>query len=106
MIDFVGARAVPLPIREELDFRSTSTTGVSDHAANEVPDLSTAPPTRPVACLPVRIWRPSLRWRCSTIFVVADEIYSEIIYDGDHHSIATFPGMPERTAMVDGFSKT
>jgi aspartate aminotransferase len=40
------------------------------------------------------------------LFVLADEIYSEIIYDGDHHSIATFPGLPERTAILDGFSKT
>ncbi len=40
------------------------------------------------------------------IFVLADEIYSRLIYDGEHHSIAGFPGMAERTIILDGFSKT
>ncbi|HYI23835.1 MAG TPA: aminotransferase class I/II-fold pyridoxal phosphate-dependent enzyme, partial [Thermomicrobiales bacterium] len=34
------------------------------------------------------------------------EIYAELIYDGEHTSIATFPGMAERTVILDGFSKT
>ncbi|MGH2347231.1 MAG: pyridoxal phosphate-dependent aminotransferase [Chloroflexota bacterium] len=40
------------------------------------------------------------------LFVLADEIYSRLIYDGEHHSIAGFPGMAERTIILDGFSKT
>ena len=39
-------------------------------------------------------------------FVLADEIYSEMIYEGEHKSIATYPGMKKRTILVDGFSKT
>lgn len=39
------------------------------------------------------------------IFVVSDEIYSELSYMGDHVSIASFPGMQERTILINGFSK-
>lgn len=39
------------------------------------------------------------------IFVVSDEIYSELSYMGDHVSIASFPGMKERTVLINGFSK-
>ncbi|MFP4136044.1 MAG: pyridoxal phosphate-dependent aminotransferase [Candidatus Acetothermia bacterium] len=39
-------------------------------------------------------------------FVLSDEIYSEMIYEGNHRSIASYPGMKERTILVDGFSKT
>jgi aspartate aminotransferase len=40
------------------------------------------------------------------LWVLSDEIYSEIIYEGVHKSILSLPGMKERTVMVDGFSKT
>lgn len=39
------------------------------------------------------------------LFVLSDEIYSELSYMGDHVSIASFPGMKERTILVNGFSK-
>ena len=39
------------------------------------------------------------------LFVLSDEIYSELSYKGEHISIASFPGMKERTILVNGFSK-
>ncbi len=39
------------------------------------------------------------------IFVLSDEIYSELTYSGDHCSIASLPGMQERTILINGFSK-
>lgn len=39
------------------------------------------------------------------LFVISDEIYSELSYQNDHVSIATLPGMRERTIMINGFSK-
>lgn len=39
------------------------------------------------------------------LWVLTDEIYSEMIYEGEFHSIASFPGMKERTIIIDGFSK-
>jgi len=40
------------------------------------------------------------------IYVMADEIYKDILYTGEHHTIAGFPGMAERTIILDGFSKS
>ncbi len=39
------------------------------------------------------------------IFVISDEIYAELTYNGGHVSIASFPGMKERTIVISGFSK-
>ena len=39
------------------------------------------------------------------IFVISDEIYSELSYAGEHVSIASIPGMRERTVVINGFSK-
>lgn len=39
------------------------------------------------------------------IFVISDEIYSELTYKGKHTSIASIPGMAERTIVINGFSK-
>jgi aspartate aminotransferase len=107
MIDFVGARAVPLPIREENDFRLdvgelesliTPRTRflIINSPANPTSGVLTRDDLEAIARLAV----------AHDLFVLADEIYSEIIYDGEHHSISVFPGMRERTAILDGFSKT
>ena len=40
------------------------------------------------------------------LVVLSDEIYSEILYEGEHQSPYPLPGMPERTILLDGFSKT
>jgi aminotransferase len=40
------------------------------------------------------------------IYVITDEIYAELTYDKQHVSIATFPGMKERTIVINGFSKS
>ncbi len=40
------------------------------------------------------------------LYVISDEIYSELTYAGNHVSIASFPGMRERTVVINGFSKS
>ncbi len=40
------------------------------------------------------------------LFVLSDEIYSELSYHGQHVSIASLPGMAERTVVINGFSKS
>lgn len=40
------------------------------------------------------------------LYVLSDEIYSELSYLGDHVSIASLPGMKERTILINGFSKS
>ncbi len=39
------------------------------------------------------------------LFILTDEIYAELSYKGEHHSIIEFPGMRERTVYINGFSK-
>lgn len=40
------------------------------------------------------------------LYVISDEIYSELTYGSEHVSIASFPGMRERTILINGFSKS
>jgi aspartate aminotransferase len=40
------------------------------------------------------------------VYVLADEIYKDIIYTGEHYSISSIPGMQERTIILDGMSKS
>ena len=40
------------------------------------------------------------------LYVMADEIYKDILYTGEHYSISSVPGMQERTIILDGFSKS
>jgi aspartate aminotransferase len=40
------------------------------------------------------------------LWVIADEIYARILFSGDYTSIRSLPGMPERTVIIDGFSKS
>jgi aspartate/methionine/tyrosine aminotransferase len=107
MIEFSGARGVPLPLREENGFQpdldelkrlvnrrtkvlvlnspNNPTGGVLSHEA-----------LREIAAIA----------RERDLWVLADEIYGELVYDGEHHSIAGEEGMAERTILLDGFSKT
>lgn len=39
------------------------------------------------------------------LYVISDEIYSELTYKTEHVSIASIPGMRERTIVINGFSK-
>ncbi len=107
MIDFVGARAIPLPIREENDFR-LDVSELESLLTPQAKFLIINSPANPTGGVLTKadlgaIARIAVE---HDLFVLADEIYSEIIYDGEHHSVATFPGMVERTAILDGFSKT
>jgi aspartate aminotransferase len=107
MIDFSGAKAVPIPLREEKEFRLDvdELAGLISERTKLLIINSPANPTggvfneddlKAIAELAVR----------HDLIVLSDEIYSELIYEGKHHSIATLPGMAERTVILDGFSKT
>lgn len=44
--------------------------------------------------------------RDKNIFILSDEIYSELIYDNEHNSIASYPGLREKTIVINGLSKS
>lgn len=108
VINFVGATAVPLPLKEEKEFRFgiedllklvTSRTRmlILNTPQNPTGGILTREDLKKIAELAVE----------RDLIVLSDEIYSRILYDGfQHTSITEFPGMVERTIILDGFSKT
>ncbi|MCH7858992.1 MAG: pyridoxal phosphate-dependent aminotransferase [Candidatus Marinimicrobia bacterium] len=107
VINWIGARAVPLPIREVNDFG----VDVDELAALITPRTtflilnSPANPTGGVITHDQLALIAELVNR-HHLMVLSDEIYSRIIYEGEHHSLLSFPGMQEHTILLDGFSKT
>ena len=107
MINFVGAHAVPIRLREELDFRLD---------VNELADLITDrtkliiinSPQNPTGGMltedDIRDIAAAIGDR--DIMVLSDEIYSRLIFEGKHHSIMSLDGWKDRTILLDGFSKT
>ena len=107
MINFTGAKAVPAPIREEKGFALD----VEELATLITPKtklLIINSPSNPTGGVLSRaeIARIAELAVEHDLIVLADEIYAEILFEGEHVSIATFPGMAERTIILDGFSKT
>jgi aspartate/methionine/tyrosine aminotransferase len=107
MIEFSGAKAVPLPLREEREFRLDvqELAGLITPRTRLLIINSPANPTGGVLGRAEIDAIADLAIRHDLI-VLADEIYSELLYDGEHVSIASLPGMAERTVILDGFSKT
>jgi aspartate/methionine/tyrosine aminotransferase len=107
MINFTGAKAVPAPIREEKGFALD----VEELATLITPKtklLIINSPSNPTGGVLSReeIARIAELAVENDLTVLADEIYAEILFEGEHVSIATMPGMAERTIILDGFSKT
>src|ERR671919_469210 len=105
---FVGAKPVPIPIRMEHDFRLD----VEELARLITPRtrlLIINSPANPTGGVLTRadLQRIAELAQEHDLWVMTDEIYGRILYDGEEHvSIASLPGMAERTIVLDGFSKT
>ena len=108
MIKFCGATPVPMRLLEEtayhpdLDDLATKITDrtrliILNSPENPCGSALTKEELETIANL-VKKW--------DGLYVMADEIYKDILYTGEHHSIAAFPGMAERTIILDGFSKS
>jgi len=107
MINFMGGKAVPMVLKEEKGFSFDPDEFVSLVNENTKLIIINSPgnPTSGVmsqADLEV-VAEAAIKHDC---WVLSDEIYSRIIYEGEHRSIASLPGMQERTIVLDGFSKT
>ena len=108
MIEFSGAKAVPMQLLEERAYH---------------PDLSTLPdlvnertrlliinspenPCGSALTLDELETIAAVVRNYPDLYVMSDEIYKDILYAGEHHSIAALPGMGDRTIILDGFSKS
>src|SRR5215475_5871549 len=107
MIDYVGAKAVPIRLREEMDFRLDV-----DELAGLINDRTKLiiinSPQNPTGGMleKIDIDRIAAAIGDRNVMVLSDEIYSRLIFEGEHHSIMSIDGMQERTILLDGFSKT
>ncbi|HET7767858.1 MAG TPA: pyridoxal phosphate-dependent aminotransferase, partial [Chloroflexota bacterium] len=107
VIEYVGGKAVPLPLLEERAFRfdpDDLRARVTDKTRLIVLNSPQNPTGGVLEKSDLEAVADIARER--DLWVLSDEIYSRLIYDGEHHSIAALPGMAERTIILDGFSKT
>jgi aspartate/methionine/tyrosine aminotransferase len=107
MIDFSGATAVPIPLREENGFR-LDVAELASLMSDRTKLLIINSPANPTGGVLERADLEAIADLAvkHDVTVLSDEIYSELLYEGEHVSIATMPGMAERTIILDGFSKT
>ena len=107
VIQFVGATPVPVLVREERDFRWSLDEIASAITPRTKMIILNSPhnPTGGMLTIDDLTAIAELA-RTHNLWVLADEIYSQLTYDEPHVSIATLPDMRERTIIVDGFSKT
>ncbi|MHB8632261.1 MAG: pyridoxal phosphate-dependent aminotransferase [Candidatus Limnocylindria bacterium] len=107
MISFAGAVGVPLRLRERNDF-APDLDELKTLVTDKTKLIVLNSPGNPTgAVLSQSVLREIAQIaRARDLWVLADEIYAEIIYEGNHHSIMREDGMSERTILLDGFSKT
>jgi aspartate/methionine/tyrosine aminotransferase len=107
MANYVGAVAVPCPIRQENGFRLDPAELASLVTARTKLVIINSP-ANPTGGVSTRqdLERIAAVAREHDLTVLADEIYGRTLYEGEHVSIASLPGMAERTIVLDGFSKT
>lgn len=108
MINYVGGKAVPLPMREEndFDFDPAEFERLLSPKTRLVILNSPANPTGGVVSASTLDKVAAALAKFPDAMVLSDEIYSRIVYEGRHLSLLSLPGMRDRTVILDGFSKT
>ncbi|MHB8572188.1 MAG: pyridoxal phosphate-dependent aminotransferase [Candidatus Dormibacteria bacterium] len=106
LVEFFGGVAVGLPLRERNDFR----VDVEELAGLVTPRtrmIVINTPHNPTggALTPADVEAVAELAQRHDLWVVSDEIYSQILYEGEHASIYAVPGMKQRTILMDGLSK-
>ncbi|QZP31310.1 pyridoxal phosphate-dependent aminotransferase [Pseudomonas sp. DR48] len=102
-----GAKVVPVAVRPQNGFRVDP----ADIAALITPKtrviLLNSPNNPSGASLPLETWRV-LAALCvrHDLWLISDEVYSDLLFEGEHTSPASLPGMAERTATINSLSKS
>ncbi|MCZ6677012.1 MAG: pyridoxal phosphate-dependent aminotransferase [Candidatus Poribacteria bacterium] len=107
VIDFIGGKAVPLLLREEVDFRfriDDLEAAISDRTKLLIINSPQNPTGGTLEKSDLdAIAELALK---HDFCVLTDEVYSRILYEGVHESLLNYPGMKERTILIEGHSKT
>jgi len=107
VINFIGAKPVPLPLEEKERF--TFDSNVLRKLVNDKTRMIIInSPQNPTGSMLNRENLETLRDLAQKydFWILSDEVYSRLVHEGEFLSIASLPGMKERTIIVDGFSKT
>ena len=107
MVNYSVGKGIPIPLREERDFAvdvKELAALITDHTRLIILNS----PHNPTGGVLTRkdIFEIAEAIGDRNILVLSDEIYSRLIYDGEHFSIMSVPGFKDRTILLDGFSKT
>ena len=108
MIEFSGAKAVPMQLLEERAYHP-DLSGLSGMVNERTRLLIINSPENPCGSAFTLAELETIADVVRShpdLYVMSDEIYKDILYSGAHHSIAALPGMAERTIILDGFSKS
>ncbi|HWW09052.1 MAG TPA: pyridoxal phosphate-dependent aminotransferase [Candidatus Acidoferrales bacterium] len=106
LVEFIGGKAVSLPVRQENGFR-VDPAELSSLVTDRTRVLIVNSPANPTGGVLTRddceqVAKIAME---HDLVVISDEIYNRLVYDGSHVSLYTIDGMPERTILLDGLSK-
>lgn len=106
MIQYVGAKAVPVPLREENSFR-LDVAELDQLTTEKTRLLVINSPQNPTGSMLGSDELKDIAAFCAErgIWILSDEIYSRILYEGEHDTVARY-GDRDRIVILDGFSKT
>jgi aspartate aminotransferase len=107
MIHYVGGRAVAIQLREERDFGfdvKELAALINDRTRLIILNSPHNPTGGVLSKQAIHDIADAIGDR--NLMVLSDEIYSRLIFEGEHFSIMSIPGFKERTILLDGFSKT
>ncbi len=95
----------PVFVRHDESFKSAE---VGEHITPKTKMIVVNSPNNPIGVVYPRSFLKEIADLASDhgLYVMADEVYEKIVFDGEHHSIASFDGMFERTITINAFSKT
>jgi aspartate aminotransferase len=107
MINFMGGKAVPIRLREKMDFR-LDVDELRSLINNRTRLIILNSPQNPTGGVLTRKDVEAIAAAIGDreIMVLSDEIYSRLIYEGEHFSLMSVDGFKDRTILLDGFSKT
>ena len=106
-VRFAGATPVPLPLREDRGFSFDPLELESLLSERTRLVILNAPQNPTGGVIPsADLERAAAAIERTPAWVLSDEVYSRITYDVEAPSIASLPGLLERTILLDGFSKT
>lgn len=107
VVNYLGGTSVPLPLLEEKDF-NFNLDDLKRLITLKTKLIIINSPQNPTGGVLTKETLEGMAKLCveNDLWVLSDEIYDQIIYEGSHVSVTSFPGMPERTVILNGCSKS